>query len=101
MRGEWEQVVEKNSDGSIKKDAEGNEIKYYYQVDSNGEILYDKPPVTTPTPAPVMQWKGHWQEGIFVTLGHLVKDTISSPTEFVKNWNNVWNNPDENLRRCY
>lgn len=101
LRGEWQQVSERNSDGSVKLDSNGNEIKYYYQVDSNGDIQYDKPPVTTPTPAPMMQWKGHWQEGIFVTMGNLAHNILQDPKNFTKHIQQVWNNSDENLRRCY
>lgn len=93
MRGTWEQASEKTADGT--------EVKYYYQVDSNGNPQYDKPPVTTKTSAPVMQWKGQWQEGIIMTIGDIARETLQDPKHFVQHFQNKWNNADEDLKRCY
>lgn len=54
----------------------------YYQVDEQGNILYDQPILSEsemkqrniPLVAPVIQWKGQWQEGIILTLCDLVKN---------------------------
>lgn len=93
MRGKWEQKTEKDKDG--------NEIKYYYQVDSTGAIKYDEPLTTTETIAPAMVWKGQWQEGILVTLGDIAYKTIQDPRHFIEHFNEKWNNSDENLKTCY
>lgn len=61
LRGNWEQYEE-------------NGEKYYYQVDDNGNVLFDEPPTTTETSAPVIQWKGQWQEGIILTLADMAKN---------------------------
>lgn len=93
LKGKWEQYSEKDKDG--------NEVKYYYQVDSKGNIEYDKPPTTKETIAPMMQWKGQWQEGILVTLGDCIAQSIQDPRHTIQHFKNKWNESDENLRNCY
>lgn len=36
--------------------------------------MFDEPPTTTETSAPVIQWKGQWQEGIILTLADMAKN---------------------------
>lgn len=93
LRGRWEQRTE--------KDAQGKEVKLYYQVDAQNNIRYDLPFTTNVTVAPVMQWKGQWQEGILLTLGDIAYNTLQHPTQFVENIKQKWNNPNEDLQRCY
>lgn len=93
LRGSWEHYSE--------KDSEGKTIEYYYQVSDSGEILFNEPPITTETIAPVMQWKGQWQEGILVTLGDLAMKTIRDPKHFLNHFQDKWNNSNEDLKRCY
>lgn len=93
MRGTWEQKTE--------IDKNGNVVKLYHQVDKNGHILYNKPLTTEPTPAPVMQWKGQWQEGVLLTMSDFAKNVISDPKNFIQHFKDKWENPDENLRNCY
>lgn len=87
LRGSWEQVEE-------------NGQKYYYQVDSEGNIREDLPPTTEETIAPVMQWKGQWQEGIILTLSDMVKSKLNGQS-FKDAWDSKWNNTDSNLRLAY
>lgn len=101
LRGSWEPYIE--------KDADGNEVKYYYQTDADGNILFDKPTLSEekmiaqnkPLIAPVMQWKGQWQEGILVTLGDIAINTVRDPKHFLKYIQDKWNTEDKNLRNCY
>lgn len=44
----------------------------YYQV-IDGKIRTDLEPTDVNTGAPVVQWKGIWQEGIMVTLSTLAQ----------------------------
>ncbi len=55
LQGRWEQL---EIDGK----------KQYYQVDEKGNPREDLPFIETPTSAPVIQWKGQWQEGVMLTL---------------------------------
>lgn len=87
LRGRWEQYEEHGQ-------------KYYYQVDKDGTVRYDKPPITEETSAPVMQWKGQWQEGIILTLHDMAKEMIHKRS-FKEGWNSKWNNQDENLQLAY
>lgn len=102
LRGSWEHYEE-------------NGQKYYYQVDQYGNTLFNEPPLTEtemkskgmPLASPVVQWKGQWQEGIFITLADfchiasqegfsgLLKGNIRKAVDA------KWNNPDENLRLAY
>lgn len=86
LRGKFEQYEE-------------NGEKYYYQVDDNGNILFDKPPTTKETSAPFVQWKGQWQEGIILTLSNTIHNMMHDGIK--DGWKNTWNNENENLRTTY
>ncbi len=96
LRGKWEQV-----------EREGK--KYYYQVDSKGNVQYDEPLTTQETVAPAIQWKGQWQEGIILTLADIVRNSYNAGlfdrglhlSAFKEGWNQKWNNSDENLQLAY
>lgn len=60
VQGRWEHV--KNNEGQLM----------YYQV-IDGKIRTDLEPTTENTGAPMVQWKGVWQEGIMVTLSTLAQ----------------------------
>lgn len=87
LRGDW-------------KHYEENGQKYYYQVDSDGNILYDKPPTTTETIAPVYQWEGQWQEGIILTLSDMAKEMWNQKS-FIKGFQSKWDAQDSKLRNAY
>ena len=88
LRGSWEHYEE-------------NGQKYYYQVDEKGNILYNKPPTTTSTIAPVIQWKGQWQEGIFITLADMIK-TMYNTGSIKEGWNSkMGEDLDPDLKRAY
>ena len=95
LRGKWEQKEE-------------NGQKYYYQTDENGNILFDEAPLTeeqlkekgmSPI-APVMVWKGQWQEGIILTLYKLSKAMYDSKS-IAKGFQTIWNTEDSNLKTAY
>ena len=106
LRGNWEQYEE-------------NGEKYFYQTDKDGNTLFNEPPKTEKelkemgqeAIAPVMQWKGQWQEGIMLTLADFAKTAWnngvlstnpSKSFDAVKSaWNDKWNNEDTNLRTAY
>ena len=102
VQGRWEQEVDNN----------GN--KLYYQV-IDGRIREDLPPVTAQegTPedqlAPFLVWKGQWQEGIIVTIGSIIRDTLNYRAEEGDNYINAlkkaymdkWNVDDADLQRMY
>lgn len=87
----------------IEKDESGNTIKYYYQKDAEGNILFNEPPVKEGDPnassEQVVRWEGNWKEGIVSTiytlLGSMKNDGISD------GWRNMWYNEDLNLRTAY
>lgn len=93
LRGSWVPVIE-------------NGEQYYYQIDKDGNILYSEPPLSEtemkkqgiPLIAPVMQWKGQWQEGIMLTLSKIFGDY---PTNWIQNATNIWNAEDPMLRNVY
>ena len=87
LRGQWVHYEE-------------NGEKYYYQVDSNGNILYNEPPTTTPTIAPVMQWEGQWQEGIILTLADIFRTPFNLKS-IKDNFKSKWNEQDEKLQLAY
>lgn len=87
LRGDW-------------KHYEENGQKYYYQVDADGNILYDKPPTTTETIAPVYQWEGQWQEGVMLTLSDMVK-SMWDKKSFVEGFKDKWNAEDIKLQNAY
>ena len=87
LRGQW-------------KHYEENGKKYYYQVDADGNILYDKPPTTQETIAPVYQWEGQWQEGIMITLADMAK-AMWDKKSFVEGFKEKWNEKDIKLQNAY
>lgn len=87
LRGDW-------------KHYEENGQKYYYQVDADGNVLYDKPPTTTETIAPVMQWEGQWQEGIMLTLSDMAKSMWDNKS-FIKGFKDKWDESDIKLQNAY
>ena len=105
IRGKWKHYSE-----TIKDPATGKtrEVKYYYQVDDKGNILFDQPPLSEdemnakniPLIAPLMQWEGQWQEGIILTLSDMFKEMYNQKS-FIKGWQSKWNNEDEKLRNAY
>ena len=106
LRGNWEQYEE-------------NGEKYYYQTDKDGNTLFDEPPKTEKelkemgqkAIAPVMQWKGQWQEGIISTLSDMAKiawnngvlstNPKKSWDALKSAWDSKWNIEDSNLRIAY
>lgn len=89
--------------GHFEHYKENNEY-YYYQVNQNGEPLYDEAPTTKNTGYPLIQWKGQWQEGVLLTMTDLLigeDHTGSSLLHLKKNWNDKWNNENEDLRIVY
>lgn len=100
LRGNWEQYTE---------NINGKQVKYYYQTNEKGEIEYNKRTYTEeemkaknlPLLAPVLQWKGQWQEGILVTMGDIFFNAVQDPTNTFQIIKDKWNTQDENLQRCY
>ena len=89
--------------GSFQHYKENDEY-YYYQVDQNGDPLYDEAPTTKNTGYPLMQWKGQWQEGVLLTMTDLLigeDHSGSSLFHLKENWNAKWNNENEDLQRVY
>lgn len=82
------------------KHYEENGQKYYYQVDADGNVLYDEPPTTTETIAPVYQWEGQWQEGIMLTLSDMAK-SMWDKKSFVEGFKDKWNESDIKLQNAY
>lgn len=87
--------------------------KFYYQVDSNGEVQYDLPPVsesqlTGDIKVPYIQWKGTFSQGVLITLSRMLGDIMRSDFKqqsigqaIKKVTNDYWNNEDENLQIAY
>lgn len=104
LRGRWEHYSERVTNPNT---GEVNEVKYYYQVDNDGTIRWDLPPVTTETIAPVYQWKGQWQEGIILTLADMFKNmwNLGLSKGDIKGirqgWDSKWNNEDLDLQKVY
>lgn len=96
VRGNWEYV--KNKEGQ----------PMYYQVE-NGNIQYDKEFTTENTGAPVVQWKGQWQEGIIVTAADIMRNIynkdgimgIINPISWYGATKEKLDEEDENLRLIY
>lgn len=85
LRGKWVQKEE-------------NGVKYWYKLDKDGNPTRE---VTTEnTGFPCIEWKGQWQEGIFLTLNSLLK-TMYDQKSVSKGWDEIWNNLDENLKLAY
>lgn len=86
-----------------ERDANGEMRKMYYQKNEKGEIDINAPFVFDDHPncsqVKVQQWKGRWQEGIMVTLWKLGVGAANG--RFSEEWDELWNNPDENLRTAY
>ena len=82
MTGKWVQYSEKEGDKVVKyyEDAEGNPTK---------EV----------TDKPFMVWQGQYQEGIFVTLANILRD--SKEKGIIESYKSYVNNEDENLRTAY
>lgn len=86
-----------------EKDANGEEKQLYYQKTESGEIDINAPFVYEDDPncskVKVQRWKGQWQEGIMATLWKLGAGAVNG--RFSEEWDELWNNPDENLRIAY
>lgn len=86
-----------------EKDANGEIHQMYYQKNEKGEIDINAPFVLENDPncsqVKVQQWKGQWQEGIMATLWKLGVGAVNG--RFSEEWDELWNNPDENLRIAY
>lgn len=96
LQGNWEHYVE-------------NGEKYYYQINNNGVVLYNEPPLpesemkkrNLPLIAPVIQWKGQWQEGILLTLSDLANNMWNKKS-FKAGWDAKFgDNVDPYLRKVY
>lgn len=95
LKGSWEHFQE-------------NGKKYYYQIGNDGEVLYNEPFITEeeavekkiPLIAPVMQWKGQWQEGIMLTLADMAK-TMWRQHSIRAGWEDKWNNSNKDLQLAY
>lgn len=79
---------------------EENGQKYYYQVDDQGNILYNEPPTTTETAAPVMRWEGQWQEGVLLTISDMARSMWKNKS-FNQGWKDKWNAEDPKLQQVY
>ena len=104
MRGSWEPYteVEKDVNGNIVLDENGKPkiIEYYYDVNPDGSINYQKivrKQDLSPDKqiAPVIYWKGQWQEGIAVTLSKLCNDR-----HIFRNYHKLMAE-DSDMARCY
>ena len=95
LMGHFEDYKEKNENGEWEQ--------LYYQKTETGEIDINAPFVKENDPncsqVKVQQWKGQWQEGIMATLWKLGNGAVNG--RFKEEWEELWNNPDENLRLAY
>ena len=86
-----------------EKDANGELRQMYYAKNEKGEIDINAPLVFDDDPkcsqVKFQQWKGQWQEGIMATLYKLGAGAVQG--RFSEEWEELWNNPDENLRLAY
>lgn len=86
-----------------EKDANGELRQMYYQKNEKGEIDIHAPLVFEDDPncskVKVQRWKGQWQEGICATLWKLGEGAVNG--RLASEWDDLWNNPDENLRLAY
>lgn len=86
-----------------ERDTNGEMRQMYYQKNEKGEIDIHAPLVFDDHPnssqVKVQQWQGRWQEGIMATLWKLGSGTVNG--RFKEEWEELWNNPDENLRTAY
>lgn len=108
LQGRFVHKVEKynNPDGTV------TEVKWYYQTDSEGNILKDEPPIPDKKPnenytgpiatqdsqkiAPYTVWQGQWQEGILLTIADVFKNK-----HIFDNIKSKWNEENDILRNCY
>ena len=95
LMGHFEDYKEKNENGEWEQ--------LYYQKTETGEIDINAPFVKENDPncsqVKVQQWKGQWQEGVMATLWKLGNGAVNG--RFKEEWEELWNNPDENLRLAY
>lgn len=96
LQGSWEHYEE-------------NGEKYYYQTNENGVVLYNEKPLSEsqmkekglPLVAPVIQWRGQWQEGIFLTLSDMVSNMWNKKS-IKAGWNTKFGEDvDPYLRKVY
>lgn len=77
-----ELVLDENGQAIIENGKEKREY-YYYQVDNQGNILRDEPPVkeseliNKDILVPFYQWEGNFSEGIVVTISQMINDAIA------------------------
>ena len=108
LQGQFVPKIEKKTqpDGTVV------EIHWYNQVDKDGNIIKDVPPIPDKKPSenysgplateeyqkisPYTVWEGRWQEGIILTLADIFKDT-----HIFKNFKNKWDEENDILRICY
>lgn len=108
LQGHFVPKVEKKTlpDGSVI------EIHWYNQVDKDGNIIKDVPPIPDKKPSenytgpiatedsqkisPYTVWEGRWQEGIILTLADIFKDK-----HIFDNFKSKWNEENDILRICY
>ena len=86
-----------------EKDENGEMRQMYYQKTETGEIDINAPLVFDDHPncsqVKVQKWKGQYQEGIILTLCKLGAGALDG--RFAEEWEEMWNNPDPNLRTAY
>ena len=86
-----------------EKDENGELRQMYYQKTQTGEIDINAPFVFEDDPncsqVKVQKWKGQYQEGIILTLCKLGAGALDG--RFSEEWEEMWNNPDPNLRIAY
>ena len=96
LQGDWEHYAE-------------NGEKYYYETNENGVVLYDQPPLSEsqmrekglPLVAPVMRWRGQWQEGIMLTLADFAKSSWNERS-IIKGWQSKFGDDvDPYLKKVY
>lgn len=85
LRGKWEQAVDENG------------TPLFYQV-QDGQVMYDEELTTENTGIPAVQWKGQWQEGVFMTLKTMLFDYGIGPDGWKEGWRATWGNEDDNIR---
>ena len=93
--GHFEDYKEKDENGELRQ--------MYYQKTETGEIDINAPLVFEDHPncsqVKVQKWKGQYQEGIILTLCKLGAGALDG--RFGEEWEEMWNNPDPNLRIAY
>ena len=86
-----------------EKDENGEMRQMYYQktdtgaIDINAPLVFDDHPNCSQVK--VQKWKGQYQEGIILTLCKLGAGALDG--RFSEEWEEMWNNPDPNLRTAY